>query len=532
MLPAEIWLQICEQLCLHCNASDMPDFNLPEYEQGKSALAALSLTSQAMRDLSQPVLYHCMYHYPHENTATKFLRALIFHPRLASYVRVLSLPGGLGIQSGLGHKTECDTRRDVQIFHQVSVTFNLPTPRWVLQALSEEASPNGFAAFDGPGQDSRLQYSMSSRRPHLAAEFRAWKQLLIMALCCSGLTHLALSSIIIDGPVQHGQLEGVFMDPVGPRQGQHIERPFNFANLRVFSCEDESFCEDYPWFFAQAPRLNSIAVGWTYWPSSSLARHIPPIPLTNVSALSIACGPSYLAYMLRLCNQVRDLEFHLIDDASMEALTHAPLALSDPWPTSIKNQLRRLVWSHRAAYRGMGDEFLGSLPPLKDLRNLEILEIDCRSLSTCLRRGLDPSMSEEEVARQLPTVLPHSIRILHFANCTQSWATLLIELDELAEAKKMSLPMLSLIQIEEDSRVLSNRSAMGNRITLLEFMEALGVVSAMKDLGIELRIGLESYKTRPVERGSLLPPVPGNLHRRLPIDMQDEVPVTTFALED
>lgn len=525
MLPAEIWLNICEQLCLHCNARDIPDFSLPEYEQGKSALVALSLTSQAMRDISQPVLYYSMYHYPHQNTAARFLRTLIFHPRLASYVRVLSLPRGLGHETGLGHKTECDARRDVHTWHQVSVTFNIPTPRWVLEALSEDASPDGIVAFDGPGQDSLLQYSISDRRPDLASEFRAWKQLLILSLCCSGLTHLAISNI--DGPVQYAQ--GVFIDPVGPRQGQHIERPFNFPNLRVFSCEHESFCEDYPWFFSQAPRLNSIAVGIAFWPRRSLARQMPPTPLTSVSALSIACGPSYQAYMLQLCNQVRDLEIHLVDDTRHEALTHAPLALTDPWPASIKNELRRLCWSHKRSSIWIGDEFLGSFPPLRDLKKLEILEIDRRSLSTCVKRGLDPSITEEEVARQLPTVLPRSIRILHIANGAQSWATLLIELDELTKTKKTSLPMLSLIQIDEDSWFLSNRRAMGNTITLLEFMEALGVVSSMEDVGIQLRIGLVSSDTASVVRGSMLPPVPGNLQR---LWQDDDAPVTTFPLED
>lgn len=518
-LPTELWLLVCEQLCTHCERKEMPDFSLPQYEQGKSALAALCLTSQAMKDISQPVLYHCMYHYPEENTASEFLRALIFRPRLAGYVRVLSLP------RGVDHETECDARGDVHTWHQVSSTLQIPTPRWVIRALSEDGPSRRGTGFEGPGQDSHLRYSLSPKRFYRASEFRAWKQLIILGLCCSGLTHLAISDI--DGPVQLEQR--VLRGPPGPRQ--HLVTPFNFPNLRVFSCERESFCEDYPWFFSQAPRLHRIAVGRMFFPRFALAQQYPPAPLTNISALSMVTGPSYQARMLQLFNQVRDLEIHMIDDTAAEALTHAPYALADPWPDSIKTQLRRLCWSYQKWWRPIGDEFLGSFPPLRDLKNLEILEIDRESLSICLKRGLDPNMPEDEVVKQLPTVLPSSIRILHIAFHSYSWATLLIQLDELAAAKKTCLPMLSLIQFDQDEWFLTN-SFLGDRNALLRFMEALGVVSALKELGIELRIGLQLSQSFSNVRNSMLPPVPGNMESHCPALFQRGATGVTFPLED
>lgn len=506
----EIWLHICKQLCLHCDSREMPDFSLPQYAQGKSALAALSLTSQAMRDISQPVLYHCMYHYPHQNTASRFLRALIFHPRLASYVRVLSLP------RGLNHETESDTRREVEIFHLVSATLKLPTPRWVIQALSGDASSSSSsntAAFDGPGLDSHLRYEISDldRREFLVSEFRSWKQRIIMGLCCSGLTHLAIPDIY--GPIQNGTA-------------------LNFQNLRVFSCNRLLHCENLPWFFSQAPLLNRIAVGLIFWPRLTLAGRSPPTSLTDVTALSIACGPSYQRHMLQFCNQIRDLELNLIDDTLLEAVAHAPSPVTDPWPASIKNHLRRLRWHHtRTALGPMGDEYFGAFPPLRDLKNLEILEIDRRSLSICLRRGLEPDMPEEEVVRHLPTILPRSLRVLHITlgNHSVPASTLLIELEALAAAKKTSLPMLSLIQIDDCLPLLAT-GLPERRKALVEFMEGVGLVNVMKDAGIELRVGLEPIHTASIVRG-MLPPLPGNLPSYSG-DLQDGAPLITFPLED
>ena len=167
-------------------------------------------------------------------------------------------------------------------------------------------------------------------------------------------------------------------------------------------------------------------------------------------------------------------------------------------------------------------EQLRIFPPLKDFRVLKILEIDQASLNVCLMRSLHPDMHEEEAIRQLaetpkkelfrqlPIALPSSLQTLGIYQLKVSrsqaspWSTLLLELGELASAKKKTtLPNLSVVQIDLDRcRPQETQSR------LREAMKRLGMVSALKDAGIDLRFGLASFL--PCERG-MLPPLVGNI---------------------
>jgi hypothetical protein len=63
-LPAEVLVDICRQLCLHCQVEHVVDASreaIQTSREGQSALAALSGTCKTLRNVAQPVLFH-MYH--------------------------------------------------------------------------------------------------------------------------------------------------------------------------------------------------------------------------------------------------------------------------------------------------------------------------------------------------------------------------------------------------------------------------------------------------------------------------------------
>lgn len=531
MLPAEIWLHICRQLCVHCDHEKMPDFSFPEpdfnlrplpktksdYQHGTSALAALSLTSRWMRDLSQPTLHHCFYDYPHENKTSKFLRTLISQPRLANSVRVLALPkwGDRGY--------EYNVRSEIETWNELGNRLGISSPRWINRLLADDSAifvpaferpvrgpgeedtsmpPDvKLLAFDGLGANTPIHIHLTGRTLNFFRDLSLWKQYLLIGLCSKRLTHLAVSSIY--NPVQdNGQL---FADLLGP--SQPLQGPFDFPNLRVFSCQTAFFEDDFPSFFSLAPRLNRVAMGSIHWPRLALARLTAPTPLNNVRSLSLACNPHNFVDVLKLCGGVEDLEFHI--DIRRPYSSSVPIP--DPWPASIKQDIRRLCWSTTmfTGYDLLSREGSKLFPPLQEFRNLEILEMDRSLLERWLRlaQGLDP-YELDGIYPGLADFLPPSIRILHFSfgrPYTLSWSLLILELESLAAAKMTFLPMLSIIQIDEYMQHTEQKP-------VSQVMRILGVVKAMKHAGIELRFGLEPTFLDLLPGQGMRSPLPGSLN--------------------
>lgn len=530
MLPAEIWLHICKQLCIHCDCKEMPDFSFPQhnldfkdsreyekskYQQGTSALAALSLTSRGMRDIAQPILHHCFYDNSTQNKTSNFLRTLISQPQLAHSVRVLALP------KSDAHENGCHTRSEIEIWNEVGTRVGIPPPRWVNRLLvdggpivvpafewpafgpvrEDMLQDVRLLAFDGEGQNKRLHIHLTGPTLTFFKDLSLWQQFLLIGICSDRLTHLAVSRIY--GPVQgNGEL---FSDLLGP--SHRLKEPFDFSKLRVFSCKKAIFQDDFSSFFSLSPRLNHVAAGsihWAHHPASS--RLTTPTPLNDVRSLAFGCGSHEFVDVLKLCSQVQDLEFHL-EVPPLNSAPTIPSPAADPWPASIKQQMRRLSWSTTAhsGWNVLSNELKHIFPPLEEFEKLEILEIDRVALGVGVRitRGLESYMPEE-ISRQLPEFLPPSIRILHFSfgmPWVWTWSLLLVELEALAAAKMTSLPMLSVIQIDEGIRNTSNKR-------LAQVMDILGVVRALNDAGIELRFGSDpSIRDRQGVRSRL----PGNL---------------------
>lgn len=550
MLPVEIWLHICKQLCMHCDCKEMPDFSFPKhnldyrdpreyenskYEQGKSALAALSLTSRGMRDIAQPLLHHCFYDNLNQNKTSKFLRTLISKPQLANSVRVLALPESNSCANG------CHTRSEIEIWNELGTRLGIPSPRWVNRLLVDgcpivvpvfeqpafgpvrEGFPQHvrLLAFDGEGQNKSLHIHLTGSTVAFFKDLSLWQQTLLVGICSDRLTHLAVSRIY--GPVQdNGEL---FSDFLGPRYP--IKEPFHFSRLRVFSCKEASSQGDLSSFFSLAPRLSRVAAGsvhGAHHPASS--RLTTPTPLNNVRSLAFSGRSHEFVDVIKLCSEVQDLEFHLEAHPLRFAPT-IPSPAAKPWPASIKQQLRRLCWSTTvlSGWHGLSNELKHIFPPLEEFRKLEILEINRVALEVDLRiiRGLE-SYTPEEISRQLPEFLPPSIRILHFSFGVPwiwTWSLLLVELEALAAAKMTSLPMLSVIQIDEPIRNDSNKR-------LAQVMEILGVVRALQDTGIELRFGSDPSIS---DRQGMRSQLPGNLDGVYG-PLESISPAENFLLED
>lgn len=533
-LPAEIWLNICKQLCLHCQCNKMPefgfgnekpDYSVPEderskseYEQGKSALAALSLTSRDMRQISQPILHHCFYDDPSQRKTPKFLRTLVAQPQLAGCVRVLALPKERSTSG-----SEYPTRGDFEFWSSVSTRLGIPPPRWVSRVLTGDeltwvddrswvCVPPRFTepreavlmSFDGTRPDSRLQKDIYAPFSDFFEDLRLWQQFLLVALCSTSLTHLAVTRTY--GSSQDSG--GDFPDLLGP--GQLSENCFAFPRLRVFSCINALFSNNFPAFLSRSKLLNQIAVKTIDWPRTSSTGLIVPTPLKNVRKLTLSCSPHHFGDILNLCNQVQDLEYHLGGRRGPPSATvnTAPY----PWPPSIIQNIRRLCWTfdHPSGWEVLSHDGKNLFPPLSEFKNLEILEIDRVALQKGMRTllGLDP-YAPEEFSRQIPEFLPASIRVIHFSHgmpLIWSWSTLIIELEVLVAAKTTSLPMLSVVQIDEGTRISDEK-------TLAQAMKDLGVVRSMKDAGIELWFGWDGcMRLRP--GGGMRPFLPGNLHGR------------------
>lgn len=549
MLPAEIWLHIFEQLCAHCGCKEMPDFSPPnikhedsDYEQGKSALAALSLTSRGVKDLSQPVLYHCFYDHPYRNDMSKFLCTLISQPRLARCVKVLSLPGNKYEVDHWeddhfeddhfedGHfeddHFEHNTRDQLEAWNEASKSLGISPPKWVPGLLLGDA-PGESVAFDGACKTSRLQY-LSCEPEHYYRALRSWQQCLAVGLCSSSLTHLAIFDIGLC------QGTGLFDEcPLGPTQPPG---PFNFPHLRMFSSRQSIPLEQYSSFFSQAPLLSRVATGNISCPRPESADWAPPKLLTNLQSLSFGCVEDEFTEIIGACRDVEDLEVY-IDCVPWDFMPD-PEPTPDLWPASLKRSVRRLCWDVNDfdGWEFIGGEGQNFFPPIQEFTKLEILEIDRISLHSHItnvrrRLGLN-TQSRDEIVRQVPSILPPSIRILHLSSelclTLTSWSTMIIELEALAAAKKTTLQRLSVIQFDVDESELRYPG-------FPDFMERAGVVTAMRDVGIELKFGQERRHFHRPDRG-LLPQLPGNLdffpEGNWRKDKWRKFPVNNFALED
>lgn len=508
-IPTEIWLLVFEYFCPHCgHGNQVPDFTDPEYWNGRSALNALSQTSPWMRDISQPVLYHCFHYWPYQNKMWKFLRTLLSQPQLARNLRVLSL------SDAREDRIDYVTRRDIESWNQASIRIGLPTPGWVTQALSGDG-PSQYAVFDGEDQESHLHYRdlhsvpfIDWPRPRnlIMKDLHQWQQLLIIGLISGSLTHLAIFSIL--GPSQYARRN---VEVFG--SSQHAGIPFRFPNLRVLSTPTFESHRDFYWFFSRAPLLTRIHVGDAIHQEIPMSTSwIPPASFASVTTLLIAAGPFQQGYMLRLCNQILDLQIHLQhnDDIPWERAIEASSQVWDAWPTTVKNQLRRLRLSSEPDHlHPLPHPGVIVFPHLLDFQNLETLEIDRKSLGRCVWQHLDPAMPWQEALRQMPAILPTSLQSLHIHYThLAGGSTMLLELDALAYAKRTNLPNLAVVQINLD--LCPSRYPYGlpdSRWRLPELMETLGVVASMASVGVDLRFGRGSFH----ERRGMLPPLPGKI---------------------
>lgn len=528
-LPVEIWLQILEQFCVHCHSTEILDFRLPEYKQGQSVLLALSLTARAMRDLSQPLLYHCFYTDPDQPKTSRFLRTMISRPQMASHVRILSLH----------ESNRCDqdsiTRRDFEAWTLLSARFSIFVPSEVRDALLGNTwSP---LQFDEEGQDAHLRARSSNwtREQHVV-KLHSWQNLLILYLCSGSITCLETSALF--------GLSGIrppTLNSSATSSDRLVQSAPDFQNLRVFSCKHAYACEHFSWFFTHAPLLRRVAVGRVHphpietslFGLSPTASPIPSVSVTNTRKLSTAIHPAWVEYMLHFNPEVRDLELHLLRGYW---ISNGPQL--DPWPASVKAQLRRLCFSNSRSWERRANDDTIMVPPLTEFESLEILEIDRTSLYIALDKRLAPNTSQKEAARLLPTILPASLRILHTSfgldqfdsgPRSSSWTTIMVELEALALAKITFLRKLSVVQIDHPRRSTPGAWTMG------ETFEMMGVVRDMRNAGIELRFGLDprsEFGSQP-HRG-MVPPLPGSWEPpgNLFTSFDDPVEVEVFDLED
>lgn len=482
--PMEIWLLIFEQLCPHCCSDELPDLRLPKHQEGMSALRDLSLTCRYMKEVCRPWLYHCFYSVPSQGRASRFLRTLIAQPQLGKHVRILSLPESasrpehmkLSMERSLGppsHPAENEedreviTSQDVRTWIDLSVSLGIRVPRAVTDAMSS----NG-------GLDDALQLQQEIR-----ATLRDWQHLLIMRLCPQ-ITHLELPFIL--GPEYQRQ------DPPA------------LPSLEILSCRAIFPGQELPWFLRDAPLARCLIANNIYYTSWGLTTvpSEPVTPVTSIRKLSTVVSERDLPYIFHALPHLDDIEIHL------EPLRDPPGTMpADCWPASIKRNLVRLAWSSAELLSPWSPgEGLITVPPIKIFQSLEILEIDQASLLMAVKKGLNPRMSREETASQVPTTLPASLRILRisFAMKVVSLDTIVNELNALALAKKTFLRNLSMVQIDNSPR------REPNSWTLEQLLEPLGVVENLIAVGIELRFGLDPDYPRSDSTG-IIPLRPGTL---------------------
>lgn len=162
LLPDDIILIICEQLCCHCQQpSVFPDGGNSDASAGKLALARLCRTSKRCYNLAQPVLYHyyATGNIPlkfdlvsstvsagriHDDKLVQFLRTIGRREDLAGQVKALQLAGcALGngtdntaVENMHSLLTECDHSRNPIVEARLRLSGNPSTSemrRWLMQ---------------------------------------------------------------------------------------------------------------------------------------------------------------------------------------------------------------------------------------------------------------------------------------------------------------------------------------------------------------------------------------------------------------
>lgn len=494
-LPTEIWVQIFEHLCVHCHMPEhsrsIPDFRLPEAREGKAALRLLCLVSRKFRDISQEILFH--YFVNHSNggnwvrgakdSLPWFLRSLIAKPCLGSRVRMMALFEDMPAQDhGI-------TRRDLQSWTNVSAIHQLLVPTKVTQALLQTCHEDSSLSFNEPGPDAQLLFSNISDNPWPACAFQKWLHFLALNLA-PRVTHLQLTR------------------PLGSFERFQISPP-TFSQLRVLTYDQFKEIEDVIESHIRFPNVSNLFLLDQFGRQARTIRD--RIPAMNVRKLSICNTPRAVSLLLQFCPYLEDLECY----AFPCPFTPEPVS-SLEWPTHTLNNLRRLAWSNEDAIKNVKDKNVDGayIVPFLDFKRLEILEIDQSSILL---------YSQLLKAKCLSSVLPKTLKILHiaFARDVSSQLQIARQLRELVSAKANFLPKLSIVQVDDRLRPLSNKT------TLPGFMHKTGVVSLLKEAEIDLQFGLEGSKMREPYR-CILPPPPGVAKRDQLFGFQRHV----FSLDD
>lgn len=479
----EVWLLILEQLCPHCHSHEIPDLRLPEHRLDMSALWALSITCRSMHETSRPSLYHCFYSTPTQDRASKFLRTLIAHPQLGRHIRLLSLPemspyhqrNPLESATKVREEQAQVQRVEAQIWINLSVNRGIRVPHILTKAISPSKGSAEVVMVPKKSLDT----------------LRDWLHILIIGLC-PRVTHLELP--FIPGPYYQGKT------------------PPALRRLQVLSCKSVFDAADLPWFLSDAPAMGHLMANSLYCSFFGMMTAPPGLaspPVTTIRSLSAVMGIASLHRVFGICPQLEDLEIHL-------KLEHWEFGSSNwvdhDWPDCTKLRLKRLAWSNMELSATwsvddiMDDDGL-IIPPIRDLKSLEILEIDRSALYVAVKRGLRHLTTIEELGSQLPTILPPPFRILRtsFGMEPLHLGAMVSELHALALAKKTFLPNLYLVRIGE------NPPEEWDSLTLSELLEPMGVTEVMEAAGIELRFEFDpeypqSTGIMPLRPGSTLEP--------------------------
>lgn len=536
-LPAEIWRQIFQNFCVHCqqprNSDNLPDFRLSDAREGKAALRSLCLVSRECRALSQDILFHSFYNLsdggywrrpteklhwklvPKElapkELAPRMLRTLVSNPCLAENVRMMAL---FNLEQ---FWFEGITRQDLQSWSQVCGTHNIEVPQEITTALNpEDSSEDPLIFFDQPGPTAQLQPAKrdTPEARHLRNVFCLWMYYLLIKLT-PNLTHLQL-----EDPLEP------FPDP--KLSGRVPETAF--PNVRVLAYNH--FCTDVKDIVSSLAYFPNVTTFACYdsacAPSDNLLSREPidSAPMTNIRKLSISCWPDALSNLLKFCPHLEDLEVHINTGSRCDEVEwHLE------FPSHTMDNLRRLVWSDQESNELLGDHRPKiMLAPLTDFRRLEILGIDQASLLLNSRKSIG------KISRY---VLPETLRLLHvaFADDISSVDEICDILRELAAAKKTGLPHLSIVRVDH-----LPPSTIGFK-ALEEAMDAAGVGICMDKAGIDLRSELEEpLEVREDMRGDvdsrrILPRLRGSdFGGSWPPDEEDlwfvEHPCEIFPLED
>lgn len=482
-LPTEIWRQIFQKLCIHCpqpkHSDNLPDFRLPCAREGKAALRNLCLVSRECRAMSQDILFHYFCNLSNsgkwapttKDSTPSMLRTLISNPCLAKQVRMMAL----------FDQEQCwydgINRQDLQSWSEVSRSHNIVVIDEITTALGPEGGEERLLYFDQPGPEAQLR---SVREPEeLRAVFYMWMYFLLIKIA-PNLTHIQLKQPL--GPF------GGFVD------GGKVIAPA-FPNVRVLAYNTfTADIKDVVHSLIHFPNVSNFACPNSLYYQELIVEPISSGPMLNIRKLSISCWTEALSGLLKFCPHLEDLEFHLNIGSGFGGLEW-----QIEWPTDIKDSLRRLVWSDDDSSQLLEKNSSTMLAPLMDFRCLEILEIDQASLLLYSRaRTGDTSRY----------ILPQTLRILHvaFAQEVSSVAEISESLRELAKAKAMVLPDLSVVQIDHPPPSAAQSK------NLAELMNEAGVVSNLEKAGINLRFGLEEpFETRKSTRRPL------NVQRLVPM---------------